>query len=403
MTENGATRPSVLASIAMALALTGDALLYAILPLEAATFGVGLTGAGVLLSVNRFVRLAFFGWFASAVRRWGLRRMTVVASVIASLSTLTVAFSSGMLLLSCARILWGIAFGILALTTLGYATSPSHGAGTRIGLSLSIRETGPLFALTAGLALVSWTGARHALALMGALSLLALPIALALPNTTSRGTTTTHPDDRAPFRVSRREAIACTLGFVVDGVFVTTIGLRFATSRGVDDAVAFAMAALAGRRLAILVLAPLAGRLGDRVGGTRALAGALWLSMTAFAALGFGMLPAGAVMLVVAAAIAPAVLPLALIDDGREPLHDLARLNAARDLGAAIGPIVALALFTTLGGPALYASCAVLFGVAAMTTRSPRQADRPSPPSRVSSLGSVGRTPSSTARVGATD
>src|SRR5215203_4723180 len=51
------SRPTVLASVVLALALLGDSLLYAVLPLHAATFGISLAWVGVLLSANRVIRL----------------------------------------------------------------------------------------------------------------------------------------------------------------------------------------------------------------------------------------------------------------------------------------------------------------------------------------------------------
>lgn len=50
----------------MALALPGDAILYLLLPLYAASFGVSLVEAGLLLAANRLVRIAGYG--GSAVR-----------------------------------------------------------------------------------------------------------------------------------------------------------------------------------------------------------------------------------------------------------------------------------------------------------------------------------------------
>lgn len=368
MTRRSATKSSVIASAVLALAMLGDSLLYAVLPLNAAAFGVTLAGVGVLLSVNRLVRLLLFSRFAAASRRWGLRHVTIAAAILGGLSTLAVAISSGMPALLGARTVWGIAFGLLALTTLGYATSAVEGAGARIGLALSIREAGPLLAYTAGVAIVAALGARGALGVLGCVSLLAVPLAFMLPE----GVT---PEKRASEqlrggstpRVARREIIACALGFVVDGVFVTTIGLLFAASRGVSGAAAFAALALAGKRLAVLVLAPFAGRVGDRFGATRTLAVSLWIAAAGAGLLVTGAMVAGVAALTGAAAFASTVLPLTGPDNERRgKLHDLARLNAARDLGAAVGPMVGIALFTGLGGTMLYAASGAVMAIVAV-------------------------------------
>ena len=48
----------------MSLALLGDALLYAVLPVYAADFGLTLPWVGVMLSANRFVRVFAYGAIA---------------------------------------------------------------------------------------------------------------------------------------------------------------------------------------------------------------------------------------------------------------------------------------------------------------------------------------------------
>lgn len=158
---------------------------------------------------------------------------------------------------------------------------------------------------------------------------------------------------------------------------MTTIGLLFAAREGVAGAAAFAAMALAGKRLAVLVLAPFAGRAGDRLGATQTLTASLWIAAAAFIMLSFGAMAAGVATLVAAAAFAATVLPLSGPDsDQREHLHDLARLNAARDLGAAIGPISGTALFTALGGAQIYALSAALLASMALGVRISKSNDR---------------------------
>lgn len=375
-----ATKPSALASVVLALALTGDALLYAILPLEAATFGITLAGAGVLLSVNRLVRLVLFGRLASAAARFGLRAMTVWAAALGAASTIAVALGSGMLLLSGARVAWGVAFGALAMTTLGYATATTDGAGARLGLSLSIREAGPLVACTAGVGLAATLGPREALLILGGVSLLAVPIAVRLPDTKLRGSESAEapgaPVETRP-SITRGESISFVTGLVVDGVFVTTIGLHVAGHRGPDGAAAFAATALAGRRLATLTLAPVAGRIGDSIGAGRALAASLFVAATGLAAIGAGRMTGGVVLLVAAAAFPPTVLPM--LDPGSghaERLRLLARLNASRDLGATIGPLAGVVLLDTLGGGRLYLLSCILVLICAVVGVTPGESKR---------------------------
>ena len=52
---------TILSATVLALALTGDALLYVVLPAHAADFGVDLALVGILLSANRIIRIFGYG------------------------------------------------------------------------------------------------------------------------------------------------------------------------------------------------------------------------------------------------------------------------------------------------------------------------------------------------------
>src|SRR5947208_14782663 len=66
-----ADRNSRHASLTLAFAQPGDTLLYLLLPLDHAAFGVSLAEAGLLLAANRLVRIAGYGWGRPALcRTW---------------------------------------------------------------------------------------------------------------------------------------------------------------------------------------------------------------------------------------------------------------------------------------------------------------------------------------------
>src|SRR5688572_9586731 len=115
------SRPTVLASIVLALALLGDSLLYAVLPLHAATFGISLAWVGVLLSANRIIRLFAYPLLPHLATT-GLRRFTIAAAALGGVTTLTFAAASGAWVLLASRVAWGVVFGALSLSTLAYAT-----------------------------------------------------------------------------------------------------------------------------------------------------------------------------------------------------------------------------------------------------------------------------------------
>src|SRR5437762_9716073 len=103
-----ADRVSRNAALTLGLALPGDTVLYLLLPLHAAEFGVSLPEAGLLLAANRLVRIAGYGWVARGYERFGPRAACLTAAVGAFGSTCGYAALSCVewLLLSCLR--WGL-------------------------------------------------------------------------------------------------------------------------------------------------------------------------------------------------------------------------------------------------------------------------------------------------------
>ncbi len=349
------SRPTVLASLVLALALLGDSLLYAVLPLHASTFGVSLAWVGVLLSANRVVRLFLYPVLAR-IAATGLRRFTMAAATLGALSTLGFAFGSGAWALLASRIAWGTAFGSLSLSALAYATASRHDAGKRVGLSLSLRELGPLSSLTAGTIAVSALGVRPALGLLGVVSLLGVAIATLLPDARIHLASRR----RSP-RPTGHEWLSAVAGFVLDGVFPATIGLLLARSADVSGAVLGAGMLLAFKRIAMVVLAPISGHAADRFGGGVATIAGFTVAATGAFFIACDSTIAGAVLLCCGAAVTSTTIPVsAARHAGLERVQALARLGIARDAGAAAGPLVALAVFDVAGAVGVYAAAGAL-------------------------------------------
>jgi MFS family permease len=357
------SRPTVLASIVLSLALLGDSLLYVVLPPHAATFGVSLPWVGVLLSANRIVRLFAYP-ILPRVAATGLRRFTIAAAAVGALSTLVFAFGSGASVLLASRLAWGVVFGALSLSTLAYATERSEVAGKHVGLSLSVRELGPLFALTFGAAGAAAAGVRASLAALGVMSCVGVLVAMLLPDATM-------PDrERPASAMPRRSAmpwLSFATGFVTDGIFPATAGLLLARSAGVGAAVIGTGMLLGVKRLAVLLLAPIGGHVAGRFG-----AGVVMTTGLAAAALGAAAIAidrpiAGAVLLSCGAALTTTTIPAVAAAEHRdERVGAIALVAMTRDVGAALGPLVALALFDAAGAAGTYGMAALLLGACSL-------------------------------------
>jgi hypothetical protein len=96
-------------------------------------FGVSLAEAGLLLAANRLVRIAGYGWVARYYAVHGPRAACLLAAAGSVLATLGYAFSSGLIALIVARLLWGLSFAAMNIATQALATGEPTGAAKRSG------------------------------------------------------------------------------------------------------------------------------------------------------------------------------------------------------------------------------------------------------------------------------
>ena len=80
-------RELMVISLAVALTLLGDSLLYAVLPAIWHKVGLELWMVGVLLSANRFIRFATNPLAGRLVERNGLRTPFLIAVFLAAITT----------------------------------------------------------------------------------------------------------------------------------------------------------------------------------------------------------------------------------------------------------------------------------------------------------------------------
>ncbi len=356
---SGSWRAVVTASSVLSLALLGDALIYAVLPVYAASFGVSLAMVGILLSANRFVRVFAYGAVARLTYKVGSRRMCIVAAVLAVVSTATYGIGQGFWVLLIGRALWGVTYAILLLVTLDYAVEFRKQAGTRVGVSVAIQRTGPIIALLGGAWLTGLIGPTDVFLVLAGVSVLAIPLAMSLPARREGEQQQTPPKRLGrPYPV---DLVFFLLGFGVDGVFAISIALIFAQDSSAAVAVMSGGAILAMRHLAGAVAAPVFGWAADRFGTRRVFITSAVLTIAGFACIATGFTVIGAVAMLVfrgaLASLGPAIIVDGLAEDDAA-IGPLARMQAWRDLGAAIGPL-------TTGFALTFVSAQLLHGVVA--------------------------------------
>ena len=119
-----------------------------------------------------------------------------------------------------ARILWGISYASLNLATLAYAVSDRANAGKRVGASRAAIGLVQALSLVGGAWIVLELGARSVFLLFGALTLIALVAAIALPRLPPEPVTKKGFKLPVPHRL---EVWGFVMGFAGDGVFLLTL------------------------------------------------------------------------------------------------------------------------------------------------------------------------------------
>jgi MFS family permease len=344
----------------LALALLGDALLYVVLPLHATDFGVTLAWVGVLLSANRLIRILAYGGIARLGGLIGARRLTLAAAVGAVASTAAYGLAASGPLLLGARVLWGLAFGALNLTTLAYALGDPARAGRRVGWSRAVIALGPVLALTAGAWLVGPVGPRGVFLVLAAVTAGALPLAWALEDLDPPPSAGAPGPGRGRFRPSWLDGWAFAVGLGVDGVFVVTLSLLLAGVVSTSSAVLGGGLLLALRYVVEVLVSPAGGALSDRAGPGRILLASGLVLAGGLGAVAGGWVWPGAVAVVLArGALITAGPVLAAERRPRDHLGALAAFNTWRDAGAAVGPLTAGLLAESLGLRVLHGAVAL--------------------------------------------
>ncbi|QHJ00233.1 MFS transporter [Xylophilus rhododendri] len=362
--DHQADRDSRHAAIALGTTLPGDTVLYLLLPMFAASFGVSLAEAGLLLAANRLVRIAGYGWVVRFYARHGDRATCLLAVLAAAGCALGYATLSGFWWLLPLRLVWGLCFAALNLVTQALSTALARNSASRSGRSRAFIAAGPVLALPAGALLTQYAGPRaifHVLAVVALCGLLAahrLPRGVeALPPPTRRG----------PRLPNALDSWSFLEGFTLDGLFI--IGLSFLGQELLPGGAVLAAGVLLALRYGgEIVLSPLGGRMAERWGAERLLVAMSLLTCVALVGFGCGWLWSCAGAIVVLRALQlPLIAPIvAHRYPGPARVQALAARSVWRDIGAGTGPLVAGLMLPIVSSAWLYGISAALLALAAL-------------------------------------
>ena len=353
-----------LPGLVIAVAMIGDTLLYAVLPLYHEEFGLSLVMVGVLLSLNRWIRLLANSGVAAIGERVGPHTLMVAAAIGSVVSTTLYGLVEDATVQMGARILWGISYASLNLATLAYAVSDRANAGKRVGASRAAIGLVQAMSLVGGAWIVLQVGPQQVFLIFGALTLVSLGAALLLPRL-PREAVAPGKGFRLPVP-HRLEIWGFVMGFSGDGVFLLTLAFLLKDSITSVAAVMATAMLLALRWLVEITTGPLGGWIGDRFGARHVgIANGATL-VAGFMLIAVGRDVTGALLVVMTRGMFNTLIPVLVIarGHGSSVLSSQASYSTWRDFGAAVGPLSAPWLFLNVAQGPLYAALAAALGLA---------------------------------------
>jgi len=413
------TRTVSLLIIATGASLLGDAALYSVLPSNYLAAGIAATSVGLVLSANRLIRLFTNSAVGSVIDRTGRRRPFMLGMILAVLSTMGYSFSHSLAVLLSARLVWGIAWSLVAVS--GHSmildlSSPTD-RGRLVGTYRGLTFLGGSFGMLAGGVLSDSLGFHPTFLILGLATGIGLAASMGLqetrpsspadpchsaaappshtqPSTSESTLTKGSPRDR---RLWIAAALNLVSRFFLSGVMVSTLG------RYIDDlmitwpagaGLSLGTASLTGmllflRSLLSIGSAPAFGHLADRSGSR------FWVMLVGLAlgVAGFGSLALSTglwtiLIGVILTALSDSALPTAAAawvgdftaEDRRGAAVGL--YATIGDVGAGLAPLTAYSAASAWGLDTVYTVCAAALLISLLTLawvvrRRPFSIDRP--------------------------
>jgi MFS family permease len=334
-------RDTVVAAACLGLVWLGDALIYVVLPLYPAAFGVETAAVALLLSVNRVIRIVGYGWVAPLSRRFGANTLTAAACAAAAISTLCYGLLTGFVLLFIARIVWGATYGVLNLTNTAYAYGDGHRAGMRVGLNRAVSTVGPVLALGLGGYIVTLVGPQYVFVIYGLVGFMAVPLALTLPRLRQAvGEGPAAPHGR--WWPSELNLLFFVIALGADGVFTATLSTLLADIIPVTNALIGAGLLLAAQRLLSVILSFASGPIIDRLKASRVLVPCGCIIAAGLAAIAAGHIYIGAVILILARAAFAIIGPVIAAQQSSDRIAAIAAYATWSDCGLAAGAFIGI-------------------------------------------------------------
>lgn len=350
-------------STALSLVVLGDALLYTILPSYYQHLGLVPFQVGILLSVNRWIRLATNHLAEHCYRRYPSNLWLIFALFMGSVVTAVYGIAHLFIIFLGARILWGLSYSFIrqaAIMTAIKSGSPAH-LGERIGYYRGISAMWRTLGVLIGGASHDVFGFTLTLTTLSLLSLVAMPLGVL----SQRGLKRLQMPIAKDFAGKGKAGTICcgfTVGLVGSGMIMSTLGLIL--KENVGETVIIAGYSIGVVTLTGVILGfryfldgignPILGSIADRTGRERSIT---FLFLMGAASLFINAMDLKPIILVIFVltffACGTTLWILISSQAGQRGTRPVASFATAVDLGASVGPLMSWSI-THVGFPANY-------------------------------------------------
>ena len=384
-------RSVILVASAVAFSLFGDMAIYTVLPVTFESLGLTAIQVGLLLSVNRWIRL-----LTNHVAERALRKMRPVVLISAALlmgSALAAAyaFSPPFLVLLIVRVLWGLCWSFLR--QIGVMTAANFAQKNDIGRIMGFYNAIVKLGFFGGTLLAGFffdaLGYRTMFFVLAAISLAGIPAAIGAFHSKIRSDAPPRPEHLELEVTSIPVVIkGFVFGTVGAGIIMSTLGrvLNEATGGSVTiGTIAIGVASLNGillssRHLLSIATSPLFGSFLDRFGIRSGERLYFTLATVALALCWFsGDVPVLLVSILVFFTCDVALNVALSADASSGGARRYAIFATGLDAGAAFGPLAAWTILEVIGGvKAGFALATVMYLIGAVVTWIPFAASKAS-------------------------
>lgn len=339
----------------MAFAGMGDAILYPVLPVYSKELGLPIIYVGLLLSINRFVRIIANTWVANMITKIGMKKVLFISSICAVLTTILYGLELGLLSFVMARVIWGVSYSGLKITTLNYASKVTENYGFIFGISQSVKSLGALSVLWFGPILINNYGISNGLFLIASISVIAFLLVFSIP--LADYTTTNKVKSKITFSLNPINLLIGILAISIDGILVVVLAdLLNATTQNLEHLLVLVAGYLLMKRLFMTVISFAIGFLSLKISPLKIFNFSVIISITSLLLIAFDFISLGITLAFVFNTIIVTFSPLIAINrsENNNSLQAISSVSTWWDLGAGIGAFIGISLIKEIGQTYLF-------------------------------------------------